>query len=179
MEVRFRQRPSSARCYRGDSEDVTKLCHHCSRAICRNHASGSERTEKRSLVVADVALRSSREFAGLKDLPVQNDSMVTHCGDCLHSLRRYRVYLYFALLIALVAAVGLAISIWKEQDSTILMAAAVVTGVAAELISAWRPTFMSEITSSSGPRSAPCPVCTARGRGSVVRFASPRRQEGV
>jgi len=108
MSLKVIDRAPEVRCYQCGSTDIRSVCHHCARPICAQHGSVAVRERATSLsagpdatgapgglgasggpgspsALADLDTRpTSREFAGLKLLPVQ--AAVHHCEDHDHTV---------------------------------------------------------------------------------------------
>jgi hypothetical protein len=92
MSLEVVARAPEVRCYQCGSTDIRNVCHHCSRPMCAQHG---------SVIVRDRATRGkldglgtrpkSREFAGLKLLPVQ--AAVHHCEDHYHRVGMLRAWI--------------------------------------------------------------------------------------
>lgn len=110
MSLEVEDRAPEARCYQCGSTDIRSVCHHCSRPMCARHGSVAvrERATSPSVVPGGTGVPAgpsasggadspgeeldgpdtrpiSREFAGLKLLPIQ--ASVHHCEDHDHIVR--------------------------------------------------------------------------------------------
>ena len=116
MNVELIARPPAAQCYECQGNDVTRLCHHCGRGICRSHAAKDRQLHGAGPVVATTKLVRSREFSYLQAEHLEKEGDVTHCGDCAHAVNTHRparilgalVFLLGAALLAVVLVAGLA-----------------------------------------------------------------------
>jgi hypothetical protein len=104
MPLEVIDRAPEARCYQCGSTDIRSVCHHCSRPMCAQHASAAVRERATSSSAGPDATGApsgpgaseeeepdgpdtkptSREFAGLKLLPVR--AAVHHCEEHDHTV---------------------------------------------------------------------------------------------
>src|SRR5262245_14997961 len=96
MATRIARRAPQARCYKCGSTSITRVCHHCGRAMCSAHAPQLSGIRGRPL---------SAEFADLGLKGTRCGEAPVHCDDCAHIVRTpHPLWIGGGALVALVGA---------------------------------------------------------------------------
>lgn len=113
MNVELIARPPSAQCYECFRDDAVRVCHHCGRGICREHADRDLRQHGSGRVVATTRMAQCPEFSYLHAEQLYQNADVTHCGDCAHALNSHRLARLLTVLVCLLGAAAVATVYWN------------------------------------------------------------------
>jgi hypothetical protein len=116
MPVKLVERAPAVGCYRCGKTDIHSLCHHCGKAMCKEHSTKAFQQGSNRVHDPSGAKPVSAEYAGLNLSPVQ--AAVYHCKEHEHTVGAGGALTVLGIIIAVV---GIIVAIFSLIPGIVIM----------------------------------------------------------